>query len=61
MKTKLEKAYRKAAVKALIQEEEQQGLTELIDASAHNNKDRTPKPSPSCNNPAYITDEQQPK
>lgn len=47
-KTKLEQAYRKAAVKALIQEEEKLGLTELIDATATSSKSmESEKPKPS--------------
>lgn len=50
-KTKLEQAYRKAAVKALIQEEEKLGLTELINATATSSKtmeSEKPKPSIPC-------------
>ncbi|WP_434516645.1 hypothetical protein AB6Q56_08615 [Dechloromonas sp. ARDL1] len=50
MKTRIEKAYRKAAVKALIHEEEKLGLTELIDATAKTMKSEKPKPSLPCNN-----------
>ena len=52
MKTKIEKAYRKAAVKALIQEEEKLELAELIDATATSSKSmksEKPKPSLPCN------------
>lgn len=51
MKTKLEKAYRKAAVKALMQEEEKLGLTELIDSAATSSKtmeNEKPKHSLPC-------------
>ncbi len=47
-KTKLEQAYRKAAVKALMQEEEKLGLTELIDATTTSSKTmENCKPTPS--------------